>query len=565
MLLLGVTAQKWQPEKKKLKTLGLLAAAGAYLLLMALLIRLPDTPFGLLTYAQYYGPVAALGLVMWLASRPALPLAWATVAVMGLFAAQGVWAMWGYRSVDRVQQRLFERTLSPLPFESLYLSHLTNEHFLLLYEHGLKRNRPDIEIKDVLGRIWEGGRLEPLRQSRGAEAVFLEVVSGVQRQVERRFVASGLDWFSLSLTARQGQRGASSLLPFPEEWRKPWGALWLFPPPPYSLPPPTRRFLEKGPWPQAQQFQRDHLGKEALAHYFGNLAVLSTQKKHRAVLEKKALRLGWDSPLVLSLLGQLSLKNRNEDDARERLERALRLDPDEPSHRIELAKLELLSGHYEEAENLLQARLAQIRNHPGGGGLYGLVLLKLADEAVARKEFEQALKMYATARPLLPETPEFYYRTGEAWFGAGEFRKARRALDKALMLAEKREKTTGQKMAETLKSSVLARLGQSAAKVGDNETAARAFEQLQPLRPYDQNLLKVLAQLYEKMKQPQSAIRTLEKLVSVTPDETVRAAARERINLLKSGKTAPAKTLEATDPLLRLLKKEPRKRKKSWF
>ncbi len=548
-------------DKKWWRWAGVLGPvlAGVYLVLIAVALRMPDTPFGLLTYTQFYGPVAALAVVWWLVARPPPWLAVAALVAMAPFVKGGVDAAARARATQWVPVRLVDRLVAPVPPGSVFLTHLTSHHFALLYEHGVKQRRADVAVRDVMGRIWEGGVNETLRRRMGSEGVLAARIREMWRRMERDFVAANLQW-----TAMGGRldpdMGQAQLLQGTKEVAVPWGSVWLSPPPAPGWTAPDMDALTGETWPDLATFGRDDLGAESVGYYLATLAALTEDEATRQLLAARADLLGDRSPMVLAMLGQMAVRDRQEHLARRRLARAFALDPGETANRVELARLEYLTGRYEEALALLSEDRERVLAFPGGEGLLGAVHLRVADQLMLAGDYGAALAGYEAALALLPDLPEADLRMGEALQRTGASLKAVKALGRAVKGFEQRREARekGQKMDDGLYADALGRLGQAYVDVGQYQEALTVLEKLRELRPADDTLLLGMARLAEdRLQDRQKALGYYRLLVDVAPDFNIRAFARQKAQALEQGRDAGTIRLKKSTPLDLLRDGEP--------
>jgi tetratricopeptide (TPR) repeat protein len=157
---------------------------------------------------------------------------------------------------------------------------------------------------------------------------------------------------------------------------------------------------------------------------------LSQQRLDEALAEFDALVKRQPRPVqALTLAGVILEAQKKPEEARQRYQQALAIDPDMPVAANNLAWMYVESGdNMDVALQLAQTATRRLPDNPAMQDTLGWVYYKKGLASLAVPPFERSVK-------LEPGNPVFHYHLGLAYMKAGESTRARSALQEALALA----------------------------------------------------------------------------------------------------------------------------------
>lgn len=223
------------------------------------------------------------------------------------------------------------------------------------------------------------------------------------------------------------------------------------------------------------------------------LAALSAQKLKQAQKKfEQALKFDDDQTLfsLAEELQALGFDQQSEQIAT----RLLKKYPDADDVRLILAEIAINRGQIDKAQTLLD------KIKPSSA-VYPQSLLTAADFYQTLNLLEVSEQKLLTAKKLMPQEPAVLFALGELYLSMGRFQEASHYYQTLL----------DQDVQDFAQVSIEQRLAEALAGDGDYESAAQHYEHLTRNIATDDQLFH-LGVLYQNLKQPQKAIKTLSRL-----------------------------------------------------
>lgn len=216
----------------------------------------------------------------------------------------------------------------------------------------------------------------------------------------------------------------------------------------------------------------------------------------------------------------------SEPEARDLLEKALTIRPDDASVHELYGDVEAATSHPAEA-------LASYRRATELDPQRTQVWVRIGDLLLADHALNEARDAYARASSLSPNLPEEWSRASAAELGSERYAAALNGYGRCLLLAP---------------DDPSLRYGRARALegLGRTDQAVAAYEELDALHSDYSDTLNRLAGLYRALDDPERSLAVLDRIVSLRPDDV--PALRERASLLRE----LGKNQEATDAFRRL-------------
>jgi tetratricopeptide (TPR) repeat protein len=179
-----------------------------------------------------------------------------------------------------------------------------------------------------------------------------------------------------------------------------------------------------------QSFQVDYKGMEAeLRAYIGRFMfpVLTGTFTRQIDFAKESRSAAMSEAEIQFYLGDLLLRTGRFDEAEQRLQKSLSLDPKFSSSQISLGILRLQQKRFEEAKKLLQDVIAVVPQSHLAHYYYALALAR-------DQQYEEAIKSYKQSILLKPDLPRTYSDLGYAYLQLGREEDALEAYRKGVRL-----------------------------------------------------------------------------------------------------------------------------------
>jgi tetratricopeptide (TPR) repeat protein len=157
---------------------------------------------------------------------------------------------------------------------------------------------------------------------------------------------------------------------------------------------------------------------------------------------KQLLAMSFDPPTVLHNLGTVALGLDDPDQAIAYYEQALALRPDYLQARFQLASAYKFNGRYEEAYAAFQQAAALAAADPQERSLRIEALYQLADLELLRGHAEQAERLLAQFLEIVPDHPAAHYTRAQALVQLGRAAEAEAELGAHMRLRSQRQPTS---------------------------------------------------------------------------------------------------------------------------
>ncbi|MFN7828660.1 MAG: DUF5107 domain-containing protein [Acidobacteriota bacterium] len=218
-------------------------------------------------------------------------------------------------------------------------------------------------------------------------------------------------------------------------------------------------------------------GRELVVRIGGNRLVYRTDQREEALDRPLAMPTGfdWNSVYGLSLQGRELIRQRHFEEARQRLDAALRLDPHYAPALVDLALIEYRSMRYREARELTRRALAIDTYDPAANYYYGLASAALAKPYDARDGFEIAAQSTEFRHAASTELARLYLREGD--------------LDRARDYGDKALEVNQQNLEAWQIRAVVARLSRQPRAAQDAQARILAIDPLNHLVRFEKSLL----------------------------------------------------------------------------